>query len=203
MAKEVELTNAAGVENVVENNVLNIFEQFEQTVGETEALDRDKIITRLIKSGNAKLVKGLHVRNVVVTEYDARALLTFCVKEFVIGDTVSSETDVFGQAVKVLGRTHNVQTSSFAVAGVMKDTPKLAIFATNVVENPVIANDLFAGAPIDVLMEYVPAGTEYANPFASNATPVVWERDKMIHHVVRLELGEVGVDMYKAHICRS
>ena len=208
MSKEVQ-TEAAVEQQVVENAVdqqiangqVDIFAQF-MSEDTTETKDRDEIIKELISSGNAKRIKGLTVRNVVAKEFDSHALLTFVVKEYVIGDTRTEEVDAFGQPIITLGRSHNVQTSSYAVAGVMKDSPKMAIFAPDVVSNPNIANMLFAGAKIDVIMQFVAAGEEYTNPFATNAEPTTFERDKMIHHVVRLELGEVGHDMYREALRR-
>lgn len=182
--------------------VNDIFAQF---MGEDASSERSRedIIKELIASGNAKRLNNLTVKNVVATEFDTHALLTFVIKEFVIGDTRdANEVDAFDQPVVKLGKTHNVQTSSYAVAGVMKDAAKLAIFATDVVDTPQVANMLFAGAKIDVVMQFVATGEEYVNPFASNPEPVVFERDKMIHHIVKLELGEVGQDMYRARLMK-
>lgn len=208
MSKEVQ-TGVATEQQVVDtavnqqvaNGQVDIFAQF---MGEdsTETKDRDEIIKELIASGTAKRINGLTVRNVVAKEFDTHALLTFVVKEYVIGDVRSAEEDAFGQPIISLGKTHNVQTSSYAVAGVMKDSPKMAVFASDVISNPNVANMLFAGAKIDVVMQFVAAGEEYVNPFASNAEPTTFERDKMIHHVVRLELGEVGHDMYREALRR-
>ena len=208
MSKEVQTEAAVEqqvVDNAVEQQVANeqvdIFAQF-MSEDTTETKDRDEIIKELIASGNARRINGLTVRNVVAKEFDTHALLTFVVKEYVIGDTRTEEVDAFGQPIISLGKTHNVQTSSYAVAGVMKDSPKMAIFAADVVSNPNIANMLFAGAKVDVIMQFVAAGETYVNPFASNAEPATFERDKMIHHIVRLELGEVGHDMYREALRR-
>lgn len=193
-----EQTNVQPTESV---NV-DIFAQF---MGDDAASDksREDIIKELLASGKAKRLNGLTVKNVVATQFDTHALLTFVVKEFVVGDTRdANEVDAFGQPVVKLGKTHNVQTSSYAIAGVMKDNPKLAIFATDVVDTPQLANMLFAGANIDVVMQYVPANTEYVNPFASNAEAVTFDRDKMIHHIVSLNLGEVGQDLYRARLLK-
>lgn len=206
-------TNQAEVQSTVQaSEVVNAAEQqqvvndvFAQFMSEDEGSERSRedIIRELIASGNAKRLNNLTVKNVVATEFDTHALLTFVVKEFVIGDTRdANEVDAFGQPVVKLGKTHNVQTSSYAVAGVMKDSAKLAIFATDVVDTPQVANMLFAGAKIDVVMQFVAAGEEYVNPFASNPEPVTFERDKMIHHIVALNLGEVGQDLYHARLMK-
>ena len=208
MSKEVQTEAAVEqqvVDNAVEQQVANeqvdIFAQF-MSEDTTETKDRDEVIKELIASGNARRINGLTVRNVVAKEFDTHALLTFVIKEYIIGDTRTEEVDAFGQPIISLGKTHNVQTSSYAVAGVMKDSPKMAIFAADVVSNPNIANMLFAGAKVDVIMQFVAAGETYVNPFASNAEPATFERDKMIHHIVRLELGEVGHDMYREALRR-
>lgn len=187
-------------EEVVEND---IFSSFFEDDNDEATKSREDIIKELLASGTCRRINNLTVKNVVATEFDTHALLTFVVKEFVIGDVADAgNTDAFGQQVFKLGKTHNVQTSSFAVAGVMKDTPKTAVFATELVDNPSIANLLFAGGKIDVILQYVAAGEEYVNPFASNAESRVFERDKMIHHIVKLELGEVGIDKYHALISK-
>ena len=198
-AQDVEQQAAAQSVERVENDI------FAQLMGEgaSEELNREDVIKELLASGKAKRVNGLTVRNVVATPYDTHCLLTFVVKEIVIGDVRDKEqTDAFGESLVKLGQTHNVQSSNYAVAGVMKDNPKLAIFASDVVDDPTIANMLFAGAKIDVIMQYVPANTEYVNPFASNPTPTTFDRDKMIHHIVALSMGEVGQDMYRERLRR-
>ena len=207
MAKKA--TSQAEVQDTVQAaegaNAQVVNDVFAQFMSEDAGVERSRedIIKELIASGNAKRLNNLTVKNVVATEFDTHTLLTFVVKEFVIGDTRdANEVDAFGQPVVKLGKTHNVQTSSYAVAGVMKDSAKLAIFATDVVDTPQTANMLFAGAKIDVVMQYVAAGEEYVNPFASNPEPVVFERDKMIHHIVALNLGEVGQDMYRARLMK-
>ncbi len=205
MAAAESVENVQNVATSVEEDSNVNIDIFAELMQSDDSLDksREDIVKEIIASGKGKLLKNLTVRNVVATQYDTHALLTFIIKEFIIGDTRNAnEVDAFGMPIVKLGRSHNVQTSSFAVAGVMKDSPKLAIFATDVVDNPQTANMLFAGSNIDVLMQYVPAGTEYINPFATNATPVVFERDKMIHHIVALTMGEVGEDMYRARLLK-
>lgn len=199
VAEEV-VTPIEDVDEVAESPAEDFFSQFMEE--ENEVLTKEDIIRNLLASGQCKLLKGLHVKNVVATMFDTHALITFVVKEWVIGDTRSAELDAFGQPKIELGRTHNVQTSSYAIAGIAKDAPKTAIFATELVDNPQIANMLFAGGSIDVILQHVPAGQEYVNPFATNAAPTTFDRDKVIHHVVAVSFGEVGMDMYHARLMK-
>lgn len=201
IANEDVVSEDAADEQVADAPV-DIFAQF-MSENSTEVKDRDEVIKELLASGTAKRVNNLTVRNVVAKELDQHSLLTFVVKEYVVGDTrKEGEVDAFGQPIVTLGKTHNVQSSNFAIASVMKDSPKMAVFAPDVVNSPSIANMLFAGSKIDVIMQFVAAGEKYVNPFASKAVPTVFERDKIIHHVVRLELGEVGHDMYREALRR-
>lgn len=188
----------------VENANVDVFAQF---MGESIVDNsREATIKQLLASGRAKRLNGLNVRNVVATTYDtetgSHTLLTFVVKEFVVGDTRTGELDAFQQPVVGLGKTHNVQSSSYAVAGIMKDSPKMAIFARDVVDDPDLANMLFAGGKLDVIMEFVPKDTEYVNPFTTDPTPRTFDRDKVIHHIIATSFGEVGEDMYKERIKR-
>lgn len=203
-AKTTEEQFAVQVEKSNEVANADIFAQF---MGESVADNsREATIKQLLASGRAKRLNGLNVRNVVATTFDSDAgshtLLTFVVKEWVVGDTRTGEVDAFDQPVVGLGKTHNVQSSSYAVAGVMKDVPKLAIFAKEMVDNPELANLLFAGGRLDIIMEFVPKDTDYINPFASNPTPARFDRDKVIHHIISVSLGEVGEDVYKARLMR-
>ena len=174
--------------------------------------DREDIIKAVVASGKGRVLKGLNVRNVVTNRSKGHAFLTFVVKEFVMGDTRSTEVDAFGEPIVVLGKTHNVVTGAYAVASVMKDTPKARVFANKFVREmeefavdgvaTELPEELFAGGKIDVLMEYVVAGEEYINPFATNPEPVIFERDKVICHVIALTLGEAGLDKYSVRLAR-
>lgn len=177
----------------------------------------DDIIKDLLLDANCRRINGLHVRNVVATAHETYTQVTFVVKEFVFGDVRDNDNlDAFGMPTIKLGRTHNVITSTYAVSAVMKNSGKQAIFAQNVADMTApladgqdsaavtgranIANTLFAGGTIDVICQYVPAHTDYVNPFASDQTPVQFDNDKIIHHVVRVGFGEVGNDAYKAYL---
>lgn len=195
------------VENVADEAKEVVKDVFAKFMGESVADNsREATIKQLLASGRAKRLNGLNVRNVVATTFDSDAgshtLLTFVVKEWVVGDCRTGELDAFEQPIIGLGKTHNVQSSSYAVAGVMKDTPKLAIFAKEMVDNPELANLLFAGGKLDIVMEFVPKDTDYVNPFATNPTPARFDRDKVIHHIISVSLGEVGEDVYHARLMR-
>lgn len=179
----------------------SFFDQFADN-GETVEKTREDIVAELMLKPNVKKMSGLHIRNVVTNTSKDVPFLTFVLKEFIIGDTRSASTDTFGIPEIVLGRTHNAVVSAYAVSAVMKDSPKTAVFAQRVAEGSDVANVLFAGGTIDLLLEYVAAGEEYVNPFSTAATPTIFDRDHVLVHVLALNLGETGRDAYMAILSR-
>ena len=194
----VEPETTAPVENAAE---VSFFDQFSDN-GDTVEKTREDIVAELMLKPNVKKLSGLHIRNVVTNTSKDVPFLTFVLKEFIIGDTRGTSTDAFGVPEVVLGRTHNAVVSAYAVSAVMKDSPKTAVFAQRVAEGSDVANILFAGGTIDLLMEYVAAGETYVNPFATSATETVFDRDHVLIHVLALNLGETGRDAYMAMLSR-
>ena len=194
----VEPEAAAPVENAAE---VSFFDQFSNEETEQEKT-REDIVAELLLKPNVKKLSGLHIRNVVTNTTKDVPFLTFVLKEWIIGDTRGTSTDAFGVPEIVLGRTHNAVVSAYAVSAVMKDSPKTAVFATRVAEGADVANVLFAGGTIDLLMEYVAAGETYVNPFSATATETVFDRDHVLIHVLALNLGEAGRDAYAAVLAR-
>lgn len=195
---EVDTDTDADSENGTSTNFFDQFASDENSVEKS----REEIISELVKKPNVKKLVGLHIKNVVTNTTKDVPFLTFVLKEFIIGDTHSATTDAFGVPEVVLGRTHNAVVSAYAVSAVMKDNPKTAMFATRVAEGADVANVLFAGGTMDILMEYVAAGEAYVNPFGRATTPTVFERDHVLVHVIGLTMGEVGRDAYAAMLAR-
>lgn len=180
---------------------VSFFDKFADN-GETVEKTREDIVAELLLRPNVKKLTGLHIRNVVTNTSKDVPFLTFVLKEFVIGDTRGASTDAFGVPEIVLGKTHNAVVSAYAVSAVMKDSPKTAVFAQRVAEGSDVANILFAGGTIDLLLEYVAAGEEYVNPFAAAGAPTVFDRDHVIVHVLAINMGEAGHDAYMARLSR-
>ena len=194
----VEPEATAPVENAAE---VSFFDQFSNEEARQEKT-REEIISELVKKPNVKKLVGLHIKNVVTNTTKDVPFLTFVLREYIIGDTRSTTTDAFGVPEVVLGHTHNAVVSAYAVSAIMKDSPKTAMFAQRVAEGADIANVLFAGGTMDILMEYVAAGETYINPFGRATTPTVFERDHVLVHVIGITMGEVGRDAYAAMLSR-
>lgn len=185
----------------VDDAPVSFFDKFSNEENGQEK-SREDIIAELLLRPNVKKLTGLHIRNVVTNTSKDVPFLTFVLKEFIIGDTRGTSTDAFGVPEIVLGKTHNAVVSAYAVSSIMKDNPKTAIFAQRVAEGSDVANILFAGGTIDLLMEYVAAGETYVNPFATTATETVFDRDHVLVHVLALSMGEAGRDAYAARLSR-
>ena len=194
----VEHETTAPVENTAE---VSFFDQFSNDEDSVEK-SREDIVAELLLKSNVKKLSGLHIRNVVTNTTKDVPFLTFVLKEWIIGDTRGASTDAFGVPEVVLGKTHNAVISAYAVSAIMKDSPKTAIFAQRVAEGSDVANVLFAGGTMDILMEYVAAGETYVNPFSATATETVFDRDHVLIHVLALSLGETGRDAYAAMLAR-
>lgn len=187
---------------------------------------RDDIVREcLADAKHFRRVNNLHIKNVKAFARLAKdtgrivTRLTFVVKERVPGMVVDeANLDAFGMPTKKLGSSNNIFTSAFAVSGAMKESAKGAIFADSVANmtavlagadereitgNANIANTLYAGGVMDVICQFVPANTPYRNPFSStddDAEADTFDEDRIFHHVVRLQFGEVGEDAYRVRL---
>lgn len=167
---------------------------------DSDELSKEDVIRMLLANKkHCRLYKNLTVRNVVHnTDANGFVFFTFVVKETVKGDVTTEDEN--GMLVKSIGSTHNIVSGGYSIVSVMKDTPKSAIFAADVLNNPKLCNDLFTGGKVDVIAHYIPANTEYINPFSSSNIPTTFDRDRILHYVIKLSFGDVGVDRYNAYI---
>ena len=197
----------------------SIFEQIMQEVGDSERSQDDIIKECLLDKKHFSRASNLNITNVVATAYHTYTMLTFVVKQFVFGTVYDDKNlDEFGNPTAKLGRSHNIFTSAYAVSAIMKNSAKQAIFASDVANmtaelpdgvpsRPItgrdnIAIELFVGGTVDILCQYVPKGTPFVNPFNNKDEDAgkIFDTDKIIHHVIRLTLGEVGQDKYLVRI---
>ena len=191
---------------VEEQNTVSFFDSFDAQEAEAPKTVED-IQRELLASGECKAFKGLDIRNVNVTTRTAddmseHSFVTFIVKQFVLGDVASDNTDAFGNPVMTIGRTHNIIVSSYAVSAAAKNNAMTALFANEIADGSDVTKALFIGGKIDVILHHVAAGVEYVNPFASNAEPVTFDRDRVIAYVTNLTIGELGKTVVANKISR-
>lgn len=148
----------------------------------------EAIVAKLSASKENKTYRGLKVRNVIVNlDNDELPRITLVVN-----------SDIDGYIEKdgayVAGKTHNVFTSAFALAAVLKENEETAMMANYIVRNPKVAETLFSGATINLIQIPVKANTEYRNPFTTktDAEAYVSDHDWISNLVVAVKLGAVG-----------
>ena len=148
----------------------------------------DAIVAKLSASKDNKTYRGLKVRNVIVNlDDDELPRITLVVN-----------SDIDGYVEKdgayVAGKTHNVFTSAFALAAVLKENEETAMMANYIVRNPKVAETLFSGATINLIQVPVKSGAEYVNPFTTktDAEAYVSDHDWISNLVVAVKLGVVG-----------
>ena len=148
----------------------------------------ETIVAKLSANKDNKTYRGLKVRNVIVNlDDDELPRITLVVN-----------SDIDGYVEKdgayVAGKTHNVFTSAFALAAVLKENEETAMMANYIVRNPKVAETLFSGATINLIQVPVKSGAEYVNPFTTkaDAEAYVSDHDWISNLVVAVKLGAVG-----------
>lgn len=183
MEKEVKPTNAAPVNDA--NTV------------ETEVVAQSSfaaIIAKMLRKDNCKKINGLKVKSVTVTDKDSFIAVNLSLMTKIPGyvQVLTEDGDPTGEYRK--GMSNVVYSTNFAISGAFKNDENLAFVGNSAANNPSALVPVLAGATIDIIQEFVPAGTEYVNPFTTreNPTPTVFEHDAIINHIVKITLGKVG-----------
>ena len=217
------------VENTIEtqdtDNVQGMSFSWDSIISqESNVKTFDDILKECLVQPNFRLFRGVCIKNVKSFVYKAETgrlitRVTLVSKTSIPGMVVDNDdVDAFGMPIKKIGMSNNIFTSSYALAAALKNDPYLAIFADNVAnmgqddivmasekeligkEN--IANLLLAGGKVDVLCQIIKKGEIYINPFSSNtdAAETTFDEDRIMHHIVNVEAGLVGKDLYRNYI---
>lgn len=175
----METTNATTQEQVsvqVENSNVSTF---------------NAAIKTLLASG-ANRVNNLKIKNINTTDMDNYCRVSFTLTTPVKG-FASNDNGITYEETK----TNIVFLSLYAIAGCVKEDENLAWLGNAIVEKPKRLELIFSGASVDIIQEFVPANTEFINPFSSNPKPSIYPHDIIINHVVKFKLSKSGEDMAK------
>lgn len=148
----------------------------------------EAIVAKLSANKENTTYRGLKVRNVVVNLDDEEyPRITLVLNQEVNGYNL--EGDKY-----VLGKTKNVFTTAFNIAGVLKENEDTAMLGNYIVRNPKVAENLLSGATINLVQIPVKAGEEYRNPFSTrtDAEAYVSEHDWISNCVTAIKLGTIG-----------
>lgn len=146
----------------------------------------DKIIKECLTKGWTRKSK-IKVKNVNVTEKDEYVMVSFTVIPPVEGYVYDEDTDTYK-----LGKTNVIFSSSYAIAGAMKEDENLAWLANSIIAKPAMINALMNGGTIDIISKHIAEGEEYVNPFSSDPDPITFDHDTIINIIVEMELSNNG-----------
>lgn len=148
----------------------------------------EAIVAKLSANKDNKTYRGLKVRNVVVNLDDEEyPRITLVLNQEVDGYVLEGDN-------YVLGKTKNVFTTAYNIAGILKEDEATAMLGNYVVRNPKVAENLLSGATINLVQVPVKTGEEYRNPFTtrSDADAYVSDHDWISNLVTGIKLGIIG-----------
>ena len=159
----------------MKTDVLQGVEQDSAVQPEVQQSTYQEAIKTLLASG-AKKITGLKVKNVNFTEKDNYDMVSF---------TLSS---------KIKGLTNIIFSSTYAIAGAMKEDEELSWMANYLIEHPKALPIIFNGATIDIIQKEVKEGEEYKNVFSTrdNVDPVTFDHAVIINNIIKFKLGKAG-----------
>lgn len=178
MAKET--TVPAG--NPAEEALLNGESQAPEINGAEETTSNFASIVKALRRGANAKAYTCKVTNVLTSEEDNYVRHTFVVdKDIRAYDADGEETT-----------THNVFTTNYALSGLVKQTDELSWLGNAIAEAKLPMNLIFNGATIDIVQEFVPAGTPYVNPFSTKGEESTFDHSVFINHIIAVKLGKTG-----------
>lgn len=179
-----EETKKATIEEEVANETINAEES------NNINLDYSKIINRLLANG-AKKIPELKIKNVNTSEEDNYTRVSFTVNRSIPGYVLNGE----GEYVK--GMTNVVFTTTYAIAGMLKEDEEYSWLANEIIDNPDIINLLFNGGTITVIQQLIEKGKVYINPFSTrnDRESEPFQHDTYICNVIKFKPGKTGLRM--------
>lgn len=167
----------AGADGIVEAN----------TVAKVTYADK---IKNLIVAGG-RMYKGLRVKNVLSSEEDNYDRVTM-----VIDGSVPAKTSPDNGLTFTTGTSSNIFTSTFALAGTIKEDEDLSFLANYIISSPKIVNLLFNGALIDIIQMTYPANVPIINPFSTkDDNSRIYDHEVIINYIVKIKPGKTGLKM--------
>lgn len=168
-----------------ENNV-----QAEATMQAIESNDSFKnVIKDLMSTGKCRKFNDLRIKNVNISEEDNYTRVSFTVNTKIPGYISKDNGETYE-----LGENNVIYSSTFALAGMLKENEELSWMANALRENPAAINIILNGGTIDVIQHRVNKGEPYHNPFTTKdeIEETVFDHDTIINYVVGCKLGKTG-----------
>ena len=150
-------------------------------------MEKKEIIAELLKNGG-KSVKDLKVKNVTVTRCENYVRLGITLDKPVMGMVTKDNGVTYEE-----GETNVIFVSLYSITSLLKDDDDAAFAANHLVEHPDAMSIVLSRASLNIIQETVEAGTEYKNPWSTNAEATVFDHKTIITHVTDVTLSEFAV----------
>lgn len=150
-------------------------------------MEKKEIIAELLKNGG-KSVKDLKVKNVTVTHCENYVRLGITIDKPVMGMVTKDNGVTYEE-----GETNIIFVSLYSITSLLKDNDDAAFAANHLVEHPEAMSIVLSRASLNIIQETVEAGTEYKNPWSTNAEATVFDHKTIITHVTDITLSDFAV----------
>lgn len=150
-------------------------------------MEKKEIIAELLKNGG-KSVKDLKVKNVTVTRCENYVRLGITLDKPVMGMVTKDNGVTYEE-----GETNVIFVSLYSITSLLKDNDDAAFAANHLVEHPEAMSIVLSRASLNIIQETVEAGTEYKNPWSTNAEATVFDHKTIITHVTDVTLSDFAI----------
>ena len=150
-------------------------------------MEKKEIIAELLKNGG-KSVKDLKVKNVTVTRCENYVRLGITLDKPVMGMVTKDNGVTYEE-----GETNVIFVSLYSITSLLKDNDDAAFAANHLAEHPDAMSIVLSRASLNIIQETVEAGTEYKNPWSTNAEATVFDHKTIITHVTDVTLSDFAV----------
>lgn len=150
-------------------------------------MEKKEIIAELLKNGG-KSMKDLKVKNVTVTRCENYVRLGITLDKPVMGMVTKDNGVTYEE-----GETNIIFVSLYSITSLLKDNDDAAFAANHLVEHPDAMSIVLSRASLNIIQETVEAGTEYKNPWSTNAEATVFDHKTIITHVIDVKLSEFAI----------
>lgn len=150
-------------------------------------MEKKEIISELLKNGGVS-VKDLKVKNVNVTRCENYVRLGITLDKPVKGMVTKDNGVTYEE-----GETNVIFVSLYSITSLLKDNDDAAFAANHLVEHPEAMSIVLSRASLNIIQETVEAGTEYKNPWSTNAEATVFDHKTIITHVTNVTLSDFAI----------
>lgn len=150
-------------------------------------MEKKEVIAELLKNGGM-MVKDLKVKNVTVAPQENYVRLGITLDKPVKGMITKDNGVTFEE-----GETNVIFVSLYSVTSLLKDDDDAAFAANHLVSHPDSMSIVLSRATINIIQEIVEEGTEYRNPWSTNAEATVFDHKTIITHIVDIKLSDFAI----------